>query len=203
MRLIPGPADVLSAASTLSQGAGRAVEDVADLFALVGRAGELMTRAEALVTAAEATLVRAELLLDDAEVQLDASAAALESAQATAETGRRLTAELEHLAAAALPKAQAVVDSIEPDEIRAVKRLVDHLPELVSRLETSLLPTLEQLDNVGPDVHRILDSVTDLSHAIAGLPGVGLLQRRGERRENEDDHEGDEREGGATAATAG
>lgn len=203
MRLIPGPTDVLKTATTLTETATRAVEDVGDLVALLGRAADLMARAEDLVTSAEASLARADAALDRAEDELDRSAHLLDGAQQrldrgdavldAAETavgrGEALLAQLEPVAGSALPKLQVVADSVEADEIRAVVRLVDHLPALVSRLETNVVPALEKLDDVGPEVHQILESVTTLSHAIAGLPGIDLLQRRGERKEDELDQD--------------
>jgi hypothetical protein len=44
---------------------------------------------------------------------------------------------------------------------------------------------LRQLDKVGPDVHQILEVVQDLREALTGLPGVGMLMRRGERRDED------------------
>ena len=50
---------------------------------------------------------------------------------------------------------------------------------------------LGTLDRVGPDVHDILESVSELATALQGLPGVGLLQRRGERKADEEEEGSD------------
>ena len=84
-----------------------------------------------------------------------------------------------------------VVDSVSPEEITAVVRAMDRLPQLVDALETGVLPMLGTLDRVGPDVHDILESVSELATALQGLPGVGLLQRRGERKADEEEEGSD------------
>lgn len=70
--------------------------------------------------------------------------------------------------------------SVSPEEVRAVTRIINQLPTLA-----------DELEGVGPDVHEILDAVTDLSHAIQGLPGMGALRRRGERIDAEEDAAGE------------
>lgn len=185
MRLFYGPTDALQAAAHLTTGATRAVEEVVDLVELVGRAGDLMGRAEGLVDRAEATLARAG-------AQLDASSAALARATTAATRAERLLGDTERLLAPvreladeALPKVSRLAESVDADEITAAVAMLDRLPRLVAHLEDDVLPMLGQLEAVGPDVHAILESVTDLSTAIRGLPGMGLLQRRGERKEDE------------------
>lgn len=190
MRLFYGPADLLHAASSVKDGVSGAVTDVGDLFDLVGRGVALMDRAEALVSGAER-------LLHDAQTQLARSAAALDDAQDLTDGARALTARAEteldaftplrEVAQDATPMLRTVVDSVSAQEIAAVVRVLDRLPQLVDSLETDVLPLLGTLDRVGPDVHDILASVSELAHALQGLPGVGLLQRRGERKADEEE----------------
>ncbi|MDO5684468.1 MAG: hypothetical protein Q4G46_16780, partial [Propionibacteriaceae bacterium] len=59
---------------------------------------------------------------------------------------------------------------------QAIKGLIDRMPELA-----------DQIDHIGPDVTQSLEAVTDLAHAVRGLPGMGLFVRRGERKDEEDD----------------
>ena len=58
--------------------------------------------------------------------------------------------------------------------------LVDRLPTLLEHMENDVLPVLTRLDRVGPDLHELLAVVEDLRRVITGLPGVGLLRRRGD-----------------------
>jgi hypothetical protein len=47
------------------------------------------------------------------------------------------------------------------------------------------MPLLGKLDQVGPDLHKLLEVTEDLRLAIAGLPGLRMLRRRGEGRAEE------------------
>jgi hypothetical protein len=54
------------------------------------------------------------------------------------------------------------------------------MPVVLEHMDTDLLPVLRTLDRVGPDLHELLEVVEDLRRVVTGLPGVGLLRRRGE-----------------------
>jgi len=51
---------------------------------------------------------------------------------------------------------------------------------VLDHLENDVLPVLRTLERVGPDVHELLEVADDLRRVITGLPGIGLLRRRGE-----------------------
>jgi hypothetical protein len=57
--------------------------------------------------------------------------------------------------------------------------LVDRLPELVDRLDRSVLPALANMGNVGDDVHDLLDTMQDVRQVVKGFPGSRLFRRRG------------------------
>jgi hypothetical protein len=57
-------------------------------------------------------------------------------------------------------------------------RLVDHLPAVVDQLD-KILPVLGSLENVGDDVHDLLDTMQDLRQVVKGFPGSRLFRRRG------------------------
>ena len=50
-----------------------------------------------------------------------------------------------------------------------------------------MLPVLSKLDRVGPDLHELLEVVEDLRRVMTGLPGIGLLRRRGDAEPPADD----------------
>jgi hypothetical protein len=74
------------------------------------------------------------------------------------------------------------VSELSPDEITAAIRMVDTLPRLRQHLVDDVMPLLSKLDQVGPDLHKLLEVTEDLHLAIAGLPGLKMLRRRGEDR---------------------
>lgn len=161
------PADVLGMAeelrSTLADSAGQ----VKQLVELVPRLLQLVRRAEVLVESAERTMLRTEELLARGE-------AVVELGEDLVGRGGVLLETVEEVAPAALPVLGRIVEAIDPDEVRAVNALIDGLPAFQA-----------QLSNVGPDVRRILDAVTDLSQALKGVPGMSGLIRRGERKDEE------------------
>jgi hypothetical protein len=104
----------------------------------------------------------------------------------TAATADALLAGYEPALRHAAPLADRFLRQLTPDEIDAAVRLVDELPRLTHHLTENVLPILRTLDRVGPDIHDLLDVTRDLRLAIAGIPGLGMLRRRGEDRLAED-----------------
>ncbi len=184
MRLIPGEVRAVAGYVTGSVRAGvdGAVADLSALFELIGRATALMDDAERLmarasqaVTGAEEQLARTRDLLDRAEAMVTSSEELLEPV-------RPVLAETIPALSRALPMAAHVLDSVDPGEVDAVVRTINHLPALVDTLEQQVLPNLSMLEQVGPDVRDILSNVTGLSEALLGMPGMAWAQRRGARR---------------------
>ena len=81
--------------------------------------------------------------------------------------------------------ANRFVAELSHEEVVAAIRLVDELPKLKEHLTSDVLPILATLDRVGPDLHDLLDVTRDLKLAVAGIPGLGMLRRRGERRSDD------------------
>ena len=52
-------------------------------------------------------------------------------------------------------------------------------------METDIMPILATLDQVGPDVHELLDVLKDVRLAIQGVPGFALFRRRGADTDDE------------------
>jgi hypothetical protein len=90
----------------------------------------------------------------------------------------------------AAPLARQFVDELSPEEITAAIRMVDAFPALQAHLIDDVLPLLGKLDQVGPDLHKLLEVTEDLRLAIAGLPGLKMLRRRGEERVEEESFNG-------------
>ncbi len=51
---------------------------------------------------------------------------------------------------------------------------------MLDAVDRDVLPLLGHLNEMAPDLHALLESVDDLRRAVAGLPGIGLLKRRGD-----------------------
>jgi hypothetical protein len=138
---------------------------VADAERVAAAAGGLVVEAEAVTGRAAATMARAEVITGTADELLTAY-----------ETTLRKGA----------PMAGRFVEQLSPEEVDAAIRLIDELPKLTEHLTSDVLPILATLDRVGPDIHDLLGVTRDLNLAVAGIPGLKMLRRRGENRVADD-----------------
>jgi hypothetical protein len=105
-----------------------------------------------------------------------------------AATGQELLSAYEPTLRTAAPMAGRFVEQVSQEEIDAAIRLINQLPRLTRHLTDDVLPILAVLDRVGPDdIHDLLDVTRDLRLAVAGIPGLNRLRRRGEDRLAEQD----------------
>ncbi|MBL6275008.1 hypothetical protein JMF97_02380 [Micromonospora fiedleri] len=127
------------------------------------------------VAAAAADVVaRAEKVSGQAAETVGAAAEA-------AATAAELLAAYEPALRRAAPMATHFIEQLSHEEVAAAVRLVDELPKLRQHLTADVMPILATLDRVGPDLHDLLDVTRDLKLAVAGIPGLAMLRRRGEK----------------------
>ena len=78
-----------------------------------------------------------------------------------------------------LPVLQRFADTFDEHEVEAAVLLLDRLPLLLETVDRDLLPLADALKTVGPELHSLLGLVQDLHDMVEGLPGMGLLRRKG------------------------
>lgn len=190
---LPGPRD-------LTRLAERATGFLDELVGLVPRAAALLTGAEALLVEAEALLVRVGAVVDRVEETRIAADGVL--AGAAASTGaadvlvdearapiRRIAALLDDVEPSLVslqPTLERLAKTTDPDEVEAVVRLIDRLPDVTERID-GVLPIVASLQTVAPDIRRLLEIVGELDDLILHLPGMGRIRKRVE----EDQEDGD------------
>jgi hypothetical protein len=207
---IPGPGAVIG-------GAAAAAEAVETAICLVPRAADALTRVEALLDRVGIAVDRVEAVVDRAEaVAGRADAVAAEAAESTTEVraavdavavvtrdaGRRVDAAgglvdrldtllgtWEPVGRRLAPQASRLADGLSGQEVDSAIALIDRMPVVLEHLDNDLLPVLRTLDRVGPDLHELLEVVEDLRRVVTGLPGVGLLRRRGDDEPPDDDRD--------------
>ncbi|MET7965594.1 hypothetical protein [Micromonospora sp. NPDC005305] len=160
---------VISAAATEAIETATGVATAA--AALVGEADRVARAAATLVAEADAVAVRA--------------AGTVVTAEEAAGTAAELLGAYEPALRRGAPMATRFIEQLSPEEVTAAIRLVDELPKLKEHLTSDVLPILATLDRVGPDLHDLLAVTRDLKLAVAGIPGLGMLRRRGERLTDE------------------
>jgi len=164
---------LLTEVRTVADGAAGLVEHAGEVAAgaavLVAKAGGVADSAGGVITKADSVAQRAGSVVDQAS---GASRGASE-----------LLALYQPLATRAAPLARRFVEELSEAEVEAAIRLVDQVPQFTEHMETDIMPILATLDRVGPDVHELLDVLKDVRLAIQGVPGLGMLRRRGKREE--------------------
>ena len=149
---------------------GRIEQTRQDADGAIARIDDTITKADALIVRAAGTVGSVEPTLERAQALLDSLAPALERLQ---------------------PTLNRLAETTHPDEVDAIVKLVDQLPELVERLEVDIMPMLTTLRTVGPDVHDLLDITRELNVMLGKVPGMGRVRRRAEEQKEQDPREPD------------
>lgn len=154
------PADLVRLAarttSTAASVPGRVLDLLSAAESVVARADELVRRTEKVVTGAEHAVAHAEQVTKAAQEQVVATRPLIE-----------------------------FVEEFSAHELQAAIRLVDELPRLSTHLTDDVLPILNTLNRVGPDMHELLAVAKDVRQAILGIPGFDFLRRRGEEKDSD------------------
>lgn len=180
MRLpIPGPSDVVAAW-------GRGTDQLDALLGAVPRVLALLSQAEVLLERASQAIDRVVEVTDEARVVVTRTSGVVDRADAQVDRLTPLLDGLEPPLTKLQPTLEALADTTHPDEVTALIRLVDHLPELTSRMEKDVLPVMATLGSVAPDIHDLLAVSRELNDMLAKLPGLGRIKRRIDEQHGED-----------------
>ncbi|WP_431974226.1 hypothetical protein [Micromonospora haikouensis] len=148
-------------------------------------ATEVAAAAAVVVAEADAVARHAAGTVTAVAETATAAAGTVTAAAEAAGTAAELLAAYEPALRRGAPMATRFVEQLSHEEVTAAIRLVDELPKLKEHLTADILPILATLDRVGPDLHDLLDVTRDLKLAVAGIPGLGMLRRRGEKLTDE------------------
>lgn len=186
---LPGPGDLVQAATAVRDGVGDALDLVPRLVSLLGEAESLLGRATRMVDRIETTLDRADILISDVSATDQAARKVVASVEQTAVRAGTLLDLYDGSLQKLAPSLRTFAESLEPGEVAAMVTLVDRLPILLEHLDSDVLPILTTLDRVGPDLHQLLEIGQDLQVALGGLPGMGWVRKRAEKEEADAEEE--------------
>lgn len=198
-RAVAVPTAAVGLAWRVAKVAQGVLEAAERLPVLVARVEILVSAVEVLVGQAEQAVVAVDKVTARSD---DVRAAAGEVAVRAASLTAVVDAEVEHVLTMMRPlldAAGAVPPELPVEGAELVHSALPLLDDVRTQLLPLLLPLLAQVRDAVPDVREILATVqrlepvmTDVETRIAGLPGAGLLRRRGEREieEAERDDEG-------------
>ena len=171
---------------------GRVEGVVGDAQALVGRVDDVAERAAEVAESAAGVADRAGSVADRADQVVDqiipvtgAAEGVLESVGTTSAGAQALLEVFQPMTERGAPLLQHFIDEFSVEELQALIKLVDQVPQFTEHMETDIMPILATLDRVGPDVHELLDVLKDVRLAIQGVPGFRMLRRRGADRDDE------------------
>lgn len=171
MRLppLPNPLELVALLPRVGELVGGAERLLRDVGGLLTRIEETRQRADALVSATEVTRAAADRLVVEIASPMARLVALLDA--------------LEPPLTALQPTLDRLAETTHPAEVDALVTLVDHLPALVVTFEKDLLPVLDTLGTVSPDLHDLLDVSRELNEMLAKLPGLGRIKRRVEEEQ--------------------
>ena len=182
--VVDGIEETLRETKVIMAAAALAVDEAG---AVAARAALVVDGAVATVDGAAAAVTGASGLVTDAGRITAAASGVVEQASMTSAQARELLDGYAPTLRQAAPLAARFVQELTPEEVTAAIRMIDELPQLRRHLTEDVMPLLGKLDQVGPDLHALLEVTNDLRLAIVGLPGLKMLRRRGEDRVAEDD----------------
>jgi hypothetical protein len=203
MRL-PTPADLLRLPAT----AGTALETALALvpqMAILVRDLDLLVRetravisdarstqqlAHAVATEAQEALTAAQRVVDRAVVTEAAAAAAVVEVTTVTRRATDLLDRFEPALDRLAPLAGRVADTVTEADADALVEVVQQAPGIVDRLTDEVLPVLDSLETVAPDLHEVLDVSQGLEEMLGSVPGLGRVRKRVEaerRRPARDD----------------
>lgn len=159
---------------------------------LVDRVGVVVQEAEDTVGRTSAVVSAAAVAVQEAATVATGAAVVMSRVGETAQEAGELLEGYAPTLREAAPLAARFVRELTAEEVTAAIRLIDELPRLRTHLSNDVMPLLGKLDQVGPDMHSLLEVTRDLHLAISGIPGLRMLRRRGERLDD-DEAGGDDR----------
>lgn len=177
---IPNPLDAVRLASTAYGAVEQAVKLIPRVTSLLTDVERLVLRVNNLIGEVEVTQRRAAAAVTQVE-SVVAGAAGIQSRVATLVD--RFEPVLTHL----LPVLETLSRTTSADEVAALVKLVDALPPIVDRLDTDIMPVLDTLATVAPDLRDLLDVSRELNEIIGSVPGLRGIKRRVEDKQNEED----------------
>ncbi len=174
---IPTPRELLR---TGRAAAGWTIGTAAFIAVLPARLAALLTEVEQLLAQVSTVVNNASVTVAKADSVAARAGGVVASAGDASTQAQQLLDLYRPLAQRLAPMATQLVDSISEDEVQAVIKLVNILPEFVDAMQRDIMPVLATLDRVTPDLAALLNVAQDVREAIVGIPGFKFFRKRGE-----------------------
>jgi len=171
-----------------------AVEAVPRLVALVGEIETLVRRVNIIVERAEKVSGRADAVVDDV-VALQVRVHSLVgdvSEVVTATWGqldrvRSLVELYQPLLVDLRPMVGRIVETTSNVEVDSIMKLIDVMPAIADKLDSDILPVIDTLATVAPDLRDLLDVSRVMNELLGAVPGLGRIKKKVEKDQAEQD----------------
>ncbi len=163
--------------------AERVVAVVPRVVALVDDAERLLVDAGAVIDRIEGTRESAQAVADRTDVVVGRADALLRTLVPLNDRLKRLLDDLQPPLTSLQPVLERLAETTSPAEVDAMVQLVDHLPVIASTVETDIVPVLNTLGTVAPDLHDLLDVSRELNEMLGHVPGLSRIKDRVETQQ--------------------
>jgi hypothetical protein len=165
-----------------------AAREMVALWGWPARVESILSRAEEALSRIERVLSEAEGVAASASATAARSASVAERADQVAASADRVVGRVEVLLeeygdslSALAPLARQAAGALTPEQVRSLTRLVDQLPEVADLVG----PAMRGLAALAPDLDELVDRLNAVGEIVEGLPGAGLLRRRGQAADDD------------------
>jgi ABC-type transporter Mla subunit MlaD len=170
----------------ITQPASTVLNATVALIALPRRVIDMVVEVEQTLAAVQAATARTDALIDRINgitteaagtvravtETVGAAAAAIEQASSITATAVPLLASYSEPLRRLEPAVRRLAETTHAHEVDALVKLIDRLPRLVNAMDDDVMPLLDRLDQSGPDLNQLLDSVSDLNRMAGRIPKV-------------------------------
>lgn len=176
--LVTRPAStVLDATAALVALPRRVVTMVTEVEQTLAAVNAATARTDALIDRIDGITTKAESAVRAAYETVGAAAAAIEQASTITATAAPLLASYSEPLRRLEPAVRRLAETTDTHEVDALVKLIDRLPRLANAMDDDVMPLLDRLDQSGPDLNQLLDSVSDLNRMAGRLPRVFRRRR--------------------------
>lgn len=189
---LPRPATLIGAAGKGVDAIEQAITLVPRLVGIVTEVETLLNRVQAAVTVlemtqqhAQAVVERTEAVVAEAATIIERTGPLVEQLTPVAEQLAPVVEQLAPLLQDSLPTLQQlepilrrITEATDPDEVAAMVSVIDLMPELVGKVKDDILPVIDTLGTVAPDLRDLLDVSKELNEMLAAVPGFGWAKRK-------------------------
>ena len=186
---MPVPRDLLSVLERGAVSVEHLLNAVPRLVGLLDDADRLVERAGRLLDGIDGTRRRADEVVERTDAVVTRADALIDQVEPFNERLGRLLDGLEPSLTRLQPVLERLADTTDPAEVDAMVQLIDHLPRIADRMETDILPILDSMNSVAPDLRDLLAVSRELNAMLAQVPGISRMKEKIDAEQAAEDRE--------------